>query len=320
MRGSGAAGERLGISIMLGASRFLGWAVVGAFLCVALGVVAHPGGLDARGGHHDRKNGGYHYHNGGGGGSGAGGSSGFGRSGGGFGSSAAPRGTAGSPRVKAGDGVVIRRGVTGIEAQPMERPVRTPEEQRLGTYEGRYTVKRRVVYGDPKAAGGWADGEGRAPLEGEDGALELPESLILKVVEVADGDTVTGRKSDGEAYAIRLHGVDAPEARQAFGAEAKAFVSEACLGETVKAEITGVDRHGRLVARVLLPDGRMLNEALVAAGLAHWYEAYAPGAITLKVLQGEARAAGRGLWSGPSPVPPWEFRREGEEALETVAE
>ncbi len=32
------------------------------FLTLVVPVVAHPGGLDANGGHHDRKNGGYHYH------------------------------------------------------------------------------------------------------------------------------------------------------------------------------------------------------------------------------------------------------------------
>jgi hypothetical protein len=37
-------------------------------LCLGVGLltsVAHSGGTDSNGGHHDRKNGGYHYHNGG---------------------------------------------------------------------------------------------------------------------------------------------------------------------------------------------------------------------------------------------------------------
>ena len=41
-----------------------GWvlAFVGSFFFWAGGVVAHPGGLNAEGCHHDRKNGGYHCH------------------------------------------------------------------------------------------------------------------------------------------------------------------------------------------------------------------------------------------------------------------
>lgn len=33
-------------------------------ILLVLQVVAHPGGTDSRGGHHDRQNGGYHYHHG----------------------------------------------------------------------------------------------------------------------------------------------------------------------------------------------------------------------------------------------------------------
>lgn len=36
--------------------------MVAKYLCLALALIAHPGGLDQNGGHHDRRNGGYHFH------------------------------------------------------------------------------------------------------------------------------------------------------------------------------------------------------------------------------------------------------------------
>ena len=68
-------------------------------------------------------------------------------------------------------------------------------------------------------------------------------------------------------------------------------------------------RDYRLVADVILPDGRNLNRELVRAGLAWWYRRYAPHDAELEALEAEARAARRGLWADPHPVPPWEWRR-----------
>jgi hypothetical protein len=40
-----------------------------------------------------------------------------------------------------------------------------------------------------------------------------------------------------------------------------------------------------------------------------WYRKYAPGDRTLEGLESEAREAKRGLWAGPQPIPPWEWRK-----------
>ena len=71
----------------------------------------------------------------------------------------------------------------------------------------------------------------------------------------------------------------------------------------------GTDRFGRLIADVLLPDGRSLNRELVKAGLAWWYRRYAADDWLLKELEAAARTARRGLWVDAKPVPPWEWRR-----------
>ena len=134
------------------------------------------------------------------------------------------------------------------------------------------------------------------------------ETITGKVVSVADGDTITVLQGE-EPVKIRFHGVDTPEKSQDFGQAAKQFTADRCFGEMVTVTVTDTDRYGRKVGLVILKDGRVLNHELVAAGMAHWYEHYAPGDLTLKYLEADARAAKRGLWSRPDVITPHEFRQ-----------
>ncbi len=123
---------------------------------------------------------------------------------------------------------------------------------------------------------------------------------------VSDGDTITVlHKGKGER--IRLHGIDCPEKRQAFGKRAKQFTSNLVFAKTVTVQAVDRDRYGRTVAEVLLPDGRSLNRELVKAGFAWMYRRYTNDQ-SLSDLEEEARVAGRGLWVDPHAVPPWEWR------------
>ncbi len=106
---------------------------------------------------------------------------------------------------------------------------------------------------------------------------------------------------------IRLHGIDCPEKRQAFGKRAKQFTSTLVFGNTVTVQVLDRDRYGRTVGVVLLPDGRSLNHELVRAGLAWMYRRYTNDQ-SLSDLEEEARVARRGLWADPHAVPPWEWR------------
>lgn len=108
---------------------------------------------------------------------------------------------------------------------------------------------------------------------------------------------------------VRLNGVDAPEQHQAFGTAAKRFTSKTVFGKVVTVSPTDTDQYGRTVGDVRMPDGRSLNEELVAAGLAWWYRRYAPRNARLQALEAEARRERRGLWADRDPVPPWEFRK-----------
>ena len=134
-----------------------------------------------------------------------------------------------------------------------------------------------------------------------------PSSIEGRVVGVHDGDTITvlqGKKQ----YKIRLDGIDAPELSQAYGQVSKRFASDFAFGKTARVEIHGVDRYGRYLGEVFV-DGHSLNRAILAAGLAWHYKQYSKDP-SLAALEDRARQGKIGLWKDPSPVPPWEFRRQ----------
>lgn len=135
-----------------------------------------------------------------------------------------------------------------------------------------------------------------------------PDGYSARVVGVADGDTIEVAHS-GQSWRIRLHGIDCPERRQDFGEVARRFTADLAFGQTVQVRPIDRDRYGRVVAVVVLADGRVLNHELVRAGLAWWYRRYAPNDRALAALERAARRRRVGLWSRPEPVPPWEWRQ-----------
>jgi micrococcal nuclease len=128
-----------------------------------------------------------------------------------------------------------------------------------------------------------------------------------KVIGISDGDTLTVLH-DRTPVKIRLDGIDAPESGQAFGSRAKQAASALAFGQVVTVQPKDHDRYGRLVAEVVLPDGRSLNQELVRHGWAWWFRRYAPDNAALAALEGEARDARRGLWADAKPTAPWEWR------------
>jgi micrococcal nuclease len=51
------------------------------------------------------------------------------------------------------------------------------------------------------------------------------------------------------------------------------------------------------------------SQELVEDGWCWWYRKYAPGDTVLEGLEKEARAAKKGLWVDPAPIPPWVYRK-----------
>jgi endonuclease YncB( thermonuclease family) len=144
-------------------------------------------------------------------------------------------------------------------------------------------------------------------------ALSVATQTTGKVVSVTDGDTITVLTPQKKQIKIRLAGIDAPEKSQDYGDAAKRYLSALLFGETVRLEGDKVDRYGRLVAKAIDGQGRDVNLAVVANGLAWHYKEYAneqSAADRLAYAQAEqaARRAKLNLWRYPNPTPPWEFR------------
>lgn len=145
---------------------------------------------------------------------------------------------------------------------------------------------------------------GRAPLSD----WEKYHDRQFKVVKIIDGDTLDVDIPDGRSdhTRIRLWGVDTPETVKPntpvehFGPEASRFTRLMAMGRTVTLKLHRPkirDRYKRLLAYLILPDGRNLCEEIIATG-----HGYADPRFDhslkrrFKQAQNEAKQARRGLW------------------------
>jgi endonuclease YncB( thermonuclease family) len=87
------------------------------------------------------------------------------------------------------------------------------------------------------------------------------------------------------------------------------FTGDAALDCTVQVVQHDTDRYGRMVADIVLPDGRVLNKELMRSGNAWWYSQYDRNDAELRTLEARARETRLGLWSASNPLPPWEWRK-----------
>ena len=133
------------------------------------------------------------------------------------------------------------------------------------------------------------------------------------VVGVTDGDTVKVLSVENRQIKCRLYGIDAPEKNQAFGQKSKQSLSDLVYQRSVEVEIIDYDRYGRSVCRISA-NGIDVNREQIARGMAWMYRRYASDPL---YSQAEASAKLRhfGLWSDSNPVPPWNFRRGGNQVL-----
>jgi endonuclease YncB( thermonuclease family) len=137
-----------------------------------------------------------------------------------------------------------------------------------------------------------------------------------KVVGVSDGDTITVMH-DGKGEKIRLYGVDSPEKGQDYGSRAKQFTSQVVFGKTVNVKPIDQDRYGRTVGIVTY--GKVnLNAELIRSGHAWLYRKYCtrPECRKWDSIEATAKSRKTGLWSMSNPVPPWEFRYNGQGSQE----
>ena len=106
---------------------------------------------------------------------------------------------------------------------------------------------------------------------------------------------------------VRLIGIDAPErthpslGKEFFSDESAAFLASLCRGKTVRMEKDAeeTDKYDRLLRYVFLPppDGRLLNEEMLGAGMARAYTRFPfSRKDAFLAAEGRARREGKGLW------------------------
>jgi micrococcal nuclease len=154
-----------------------------------------------------------------------------------------------------------------------------------------------------------------APAVVDPGPVESPQvpaaAFSASVVRVVDGDTLVARVGRGPDVRVRVIGIDTPETVKpntpvrCYGPQASAFTKHLLpAGVVVRAahESGGdVDRYGRQLWDIWLPDGRFLESVLAASGAARAYP-FPPQtehATLLIRLAAQAKAEGRGLWGPP---------------------
>ena len=144
--------------------------------------------------------------------------------------------------------------------------------------------------------------------------LILPQADLKtingKVISIKDGDTFSIKDQRGRFYKVRLADVDAPEITQPFGRPAKRLMEDLVLKKVVRINYTQVDKYKRLIGKVFLPNGKILNEEALKAGLAWHYRVKHPHSTYLEKMEYKAWKKKIGLWVQEKPIPPWEFRRE----------
>ncbi|MBF0292878.1 MAG: thermonuclease family protein [Nitrospinae bacterium] len=130
------------------------------------------------------------------------------------------------------------------------------------------------------------------------------------VTRVVDGDTIVVMLN-GAKTKVRLQGVNTPEKdgpytkAQPMNQTATRRTKELVENKTVTLLSGGsdeTDKYGRLLAYVVLEDGRVLNEILIKEGLAEVYRKfhYSEKGRYL-ILEAEAKATCKGVWKRKEP-------------------
>ncbi|MCL4231340.1 MAG: thermonuclease family protein [Dehalococcoidia bacterium] len=134
----------------------------------------------------------------------------------------------------------------------------------------------------------------------------LPPCDWSETVRVIDGDTIVVNVA-GTEEKVRYIGIDAPETShpvrgvEPFGLEATAANRDLVQDRRLclERDVTNRDRYGRLLRYAWLEDGTLVNEALLARGMAQ-VVTYPPDVKYVEPrflpAQQRARAAGLGIW------------------------
>lgn len=125
--------------------------------------------------------------------------------------------------------------------------------------------------------------------------------------KVIDGDTIVLNGDE----TVRLLAIDTPEmdhpneAVRQFAEKAAEYVKTLVFDKMVRLEYESerLDRYGRTLAYVFLPDGRLLNAEIIRAGYGYAYTRKSYSRTEeFRRLERESREAGKGLWAEEEPM------------------
>ena len=137
------------------------------------------------------------------------------------------------------------------------------------------------------------------------------ENTQARVVHIVDGDTLDVDIPDGDRATtrIRLWGIDTPElAREQDNKPAQPLAHEAtemtrrlAMDQTVRIRLQSHrvrDFYGRVLAYIELPDGTILNERLLEAGVARYDPRFEHRHLTrFELIEKQAKVDKIGLWA-----------------------
>lgn len=143
-------------------------------------------------------------------------------------------------------------------------------------------------------------------------SLHVPWTTQGEVVSVQDGDTFDLRTADRGTFRVRLAASDSPETGQGYWRVARSQLQSLLESGSVRVDCYKDDGRERAVCRVYA-GSTDVGLAMVEAGLAWHFKRFeseqtADEREAFAQAELGARAAHRGLWTQPDPMPPWECR------------
>ncbi len=139
-------------------------------------------------------------------------------------------------------------------------------------------------------------------------AMAAPSNFTATVVRVIDGDTIwvlTSAKS--KPLKLRIQAIDAPEICQSGGVAARDALKARLFGKSVTLFPVATDKYKRTLASVEA-QGEDIGRWMVLGGNA-WSSGYFHSAGPYLPEQTKAQLARRGIFSGPRPEHPQDFRK-----------
>jgi endonuclease YncB( thermonuclease family) len=135
--------------------------------------------------------------------------------------------------------------------------------------------------------------------------LTRADALTGTVTGVVDGNTITVRLGKGQQQLVSLVGVAAPDPDDCFGPASRSWLSDLTLGKKVRLEPTNSGERQRVLVKLLLAD-RDINLEIIRRGFARYNKEHElllgeKERQGYQLAEAQARSAGIGLWSDPTP-------------------